>query len=351
MLALALWGGCIATVDGPLDGGNPDAEGPGPNTNGENPGSPSPGNPELPGPGTPDTDPPTDPTELPLAPQGPNVDRTDNKLRTFQFNAKDADPAASRYLAPQLAHLDTRVAPAGLLVVYLHGAGTPSTCGSSEMGKVLASMGFHVFGPCYSSDYGVGNCGSNIGACRLEAFDGENRSSVINIARAESIEERVGKGLQRLQTLDPAGDWQFFLENGAPKWSRIIISGISHGASTAGIVGQNRSVARVVMLSGPLDTNQSWLAASSLTPANKFFGFTHTGDEQHQGHLAAWNTMNLSGAGQRIDGSSPPYGNSARLITAAPTSNGHSSLEAGGVSPKTGGQYTFIPAWTYLFGR
>ena len=37
---------------------------------------------------------------------------------------------------------------------------------------MLAGQGFHVFAPCYLSDYGVGSCGDDIGGCRLEAFEG-----------------------------------------------------------------------------------------------------------------------------------------------------------------------------------
>jgi len=58
------------------------------------------------------------------------------------------------------------------MVVYLHSAGQPTTCGSQEHGRVLAKMSFHVVQPCYVSDYGVGNCGDDIGGCRLEAYDG-----------------------------------------------------------------------------------------------------------------------------------------------------------------------------------
>jgi len=58
------------------------------------------------------------------------------------------------------------VAPVGKLVVYLHGAGAPATCGSPTHQQILAGMGFHTIGPCYVADYGVGNCGSDIGGCR-----------------------------------------------------------------------------------------------------------------------------------------------------------------------------------------
>ena len=146
-----------------------------------------------------------------------------------------------------------------------------------------------MIGPCSVSDCGVGNCGNDIGGCRLEAFDGVDRTSVISIAPADSIETRVVRTLQRLQTLNPQGDWTFFIgPDGKPKWDRIVISGISHGASTAGLIAKVKPVERAVMLSGPLDTNQAWLTGSSLTLPVRQYGFTHSVDVQHPGHLGAF---------------------------------------------------------------
>ena len=33
------------------------------------------------------------------------------------------------------------------------------------------------------------------------------------------------------------GDWTYVLDGDRPKWSRIVVSGISHGASTSGVIG------------------------------------------------------------------------------------------------------------------
>lgn len=281
---------------------------------------------------------------------GPQVDRSDPQLYETTFTPDQADPEATLVLATQLAHLDTRVEPRGLLVVYLHGAGAPTTCGSAEHGKVLAAMGFHVIAPCYSSDYGVGNCGDDIEGCRLEAFEGVDHHDFIDITPPDSIETRVARGLAYVQAQNPKGDWTYFVDGDVPKWSKIIISGISHGASTSGVIGIHRSVDRVVMLSGPLDSNQAWLESAPITPIDRFWGFTHTADDQHAGHLVAFETMGLVGAPTTIDGGTPPYGDSHRLTTSAATSNGHGSTQAGGASPKDGtGAYVFQPAWQQMY--
>jgi hypothetical protein len=284
-------------------------------------------------------------------PLGPNVDRTEQILYAFDFSADEADAEASQSLGTQLAELDTRVASLGKLVVYLHGAGeaAPDRCGSSAHGELLAGLGFHVFQPCYNSYYGVGNCGQDIGGCRLEAFEGVDHHAFIAIAPPDSIEHRIVRGLMHLQAINPEGDWQFFLDGDQPRWPQIIISGISHGASSSGVIGMHRLVHRVVMLSGPLDSDQAWQQAEPVTPRERFWGFSHSSDDQHTGHLAAFETLQLNGEATSVDGMAPPYGGSHRLITSAATSDGHGSTQAGGSSPQMAGEYLFAPVWRQLY--
>lgn len=283
-------------------------------------------------------------------PVGPMVDLTDPKLHQFEFKPDEVDPEAKLALGLEHAQLDTTVTPVGKLVVYLHGAGKPDTCGSKSHGAMLASLGFHVVHPCYVSDYGVGNCGDDIGGCRLEAFEGVDHHELIDIAPPDSIETRVVKALEHLQAQHPGGDWQFFIDAGKPRWSHIIISGISHGASSSGLIGMVRQVDRAVMLSGPLDSDQAWLKWPPMTAIDRFYGFTHTGDDQHPGHLDSFADMQLPGAPFTVDGQAPPYDDSHRLVSSAPTGDGHGSTQAGGSSPKDGDAYVFLPVWKVMYG-
>ncbi|MBK6690191.1 MAG: hypothetical protein IPG45_37345 [Deltaproteobacteria bacterium] len=283
-------------------------------------------------------------------PTGPTVDRTDPQRYRFTFTAAELDPTATLALGNQLAVLDTRAEPLGRLVVYLHGAGLPTNCGASGHADFLADLGFHVLMPCYVSNYGVGNCGADIGGCRLEAFEGVDHHNFIEIGPADAIEPRVVKMLEHLSTTNPEGDWSWFLDQGRPRWSAIVVSGISHGASTSGLIGKYRDVAKVVMLSGPLDTGQAWLALPALTPIERYFGFTHTGDGQHPGHLEAFETLGLPGAPTSIDDTPAPYGGSHRLQSSAPTNDGHGSTQLGGASPTApDGAYLFDPVWRAMY--
>jgi hypothetical protein len=278
------------------------------------------------------------------------VDVSNPQLYKTTFTAKDADPDATVALATQLAFLDTKADPRGILVVYLHGAGAPSTCGSNAHGEMLAGLGFHVLSPCYLSDYGVGNCKDDIEGCRLEAFEGVDHHAFIDVKPADSAEVRVMKGLTYLQEKNPQGDWTYFIDGDKPKWSRIIVSGISHGASSSAVIGKHRLVHRVVSLSGPLDSGQAWLTKPSITAIDRFFGFTHTDDSQHPGHLDSFADLGLVGDPISVDGASPPYNGSHRLVSSAATGDGHGATQAGGSSPKDAdGKYIYMPVWTYMY--
>ncbi len=247
--------------------------------------------------------------------------------------------------------------PVGRLVVYLVGAGgTPS--GTRTMQKYLAGLGFHVISPHYANDYGIGDvCGNDpdcYGAIRMEAFEGVDHVPGLEVSRANSLEGRAVRMLASLADTHPGGDWGYFLKDDLPRWDKIVVSGISHGASSSAVIGKARLVDRVVSLSGPLDrpANQpaTWHTAPSLTPLDRFYALTHTGDGQHPGHLAAFEAMGLPGEPTSIDGASAPYGGSHRLVTSAATGDGHGSTQAGGSSPKEGDAWVFDPAWRTMFG-
>ena len=216
---------------------------------------------------------------------------------------------------------------------------------------MLASYGFHVFSPCYVSDYGVENCGSEIAACRLEAFDGGDRHPAIAITRADSIEERVGNGLRYLEKLEPGLGWiDFLAADGRPQWDEIVLTGHSHGASTAALIGKTLQVERIVLLSGPYDVGQDWLEWPELTEALRYFGLTHSGDKQHDGHLAAFAALGMAGPPVDIDSTAPPFEGSHQLITSVASDKPHSAVRAGNVSPKSKDRFVLDPAWRYLYG-
>ncbi len=105
------------------------------------------------------------------------------------------------------------------------------------------------------------------------------------------------------------------------------------------------------MLSGPLDRGQPWLDGDPMTPVDRIYGFTHTGDGQHTGHLEAFEALQLPGAPAMIDSATAPYGGSHRLVTSAASSNGHVATQAGSASPRDAdGAWAYEPAWRVMYG-
>jgi hypothetical protein len=115
-----------------------------------------------------------------------------------------------------------------------------------------------------------------------------------------------------------------------------------------------RQTERVVMLSGPSDNiggaPAAWTRRTPLTPIERFVGFSHTADVQLPSHLSDFAAMGLIGEPTNVDGASAPYGGSKRLITSAPSPDGHSSTKAGTSSPlDANGTFLFDPVWRYAY--
>jgi len=263
------------------------------------------------------------------------------------------DPTVSDSIEPQYAQLDTRVEPLGKLVFFLTGS-TNTPRGWRNHGQQLAGYGFHVVIPHYNNRWSAGSnpCSGMGGTCsddtRWEAITGEDSSSVIDIPRADSAEGRVIVMLEHLVTAHPGGDWGYYLNSdGSLRDEHVVIAGISHGATNTGLFASRRPFHRAVMHSGGY-----WrIGDSPATPIGEIFGFSHTDDSQHMGHLDSWMSGGIVGAPTSIDGASRPYGDTRQLITSAPNGYPHCSVAVSSNSPMDAmGNYLFDEAWRYMYG-
>ena len=94
--------------------------------------------------------------------------------------------------------------------------------------------------------------------------------------------------------------------------------------------------------------DRAWLEKPPLTPIDAYFGFTAVSDEQHPGHLEAFESLGVPGAPTSVDGAAPPYGGSHRLLSSAP-GNSHGATQAGGESPEVDGDYLYRPVWETMY--
>ena len=260
------------------------------------------------------------------------------------------------------ACVDTRVAPRGRLVIWLMGNSAP-------LFERLNSYGLHALRVHYANGW-FGKFGKEppladdkfLGRIRLEAATGEDFSDQVEIPKPDGMMERALQLVKWLAKENPQGRWDYFLtaDRNGLRWDRVIMSGSSHGSTTAARFAKHQRVDRVVMFCGPRDQYETWQALPSATPANRFFGFSHVLDGGWTGHhyCRSWELLGLHQFGPvvNVDEATAPFGNTRRLITAADVKGdarrAHSSVVPGGAAVKdASGKFVHEDVWRYLFNQ
>ncbi len=297
----------------------------------------------------------------------------DARRHDLSKRASEIDPAAREHPAIgfvfkdpkgkvmdlQHAVVDTRVAPQGKLVIWLmdHNQG---------LFERISSYGYHGIQVHYANrwfsliDKTALNDGTSLGKIRLEAATGEDFSPLVAIPKPDGMTTRSLQFIKWLAKEHPEGKWGQFLRADADDldWEKVIVSGISHGSTTAARFAKHQKVARVVMFSGPRDQFESWHGFPSATPSDRFFGFTHVLDGGWAGdhYCRSWQMLGLHNHGPvvDVDKSTPPYENTRRLITAGDVKDdpnrAHNAVVPGGsASKKADGTLLHEDTWRYLF--
>jgi hypothetical protein len=222
--------------------------------------------------------------------------------------------------------LDPRAKPLGKLVIDL---GVTSGGYQPWLGK----RGFHVYGVSFPmcaniNDWDLGR--DYDGDCRLNTFDGATHGTQSTVQKAESIASKVAAGLKQLQVQYPAEDWGYFLnQDDSVRWSDVAFTGMSHGASTAAVIGTAVRLYRVVSRSGPRDNTcgiaggiakgdfsratppwdpacpdkeiASWLDATPATPIARFYAFVGMQDVEYGDIMFAMERLHYPGDPVRWD--------------------------------------------------
>jgi hypothetical protein len=258
------------------------------------------------------------------------------------------------------AMVDTRVAPQGKLVVWLMGYSAP-------LFERVSSYGLHAIQVHYANGwfgkYGNDSPGADgmlLGKIRLEAATGEDVSDLVSIPKPDGMMERAHQFVKWLAKENPQAHWEQFsaADGKGLDWTKVIISGSSHGSTTSARFAKQVRVDRVVMFCGPRDQYESWQGLPSATPENRFFGFSHVLDGGWSGdhYCRSWQMLGLNKFGPivNVDQAKPPYGNTRRLITDADVKKddkrAHSSVVPGGAAVKNAkGEFIHEDVWRYLF--
>lgn len=270
----------------------------------------------------------------------------------FTLNGKPADT--------QLASVDTRVKSSGYLVIWLMAP-------NQQLFDRVNSYGHHAIQVTYPREWFAKmdklrkeGDDDHFSGIRLEAATGVDHTKLIDIPKPDGLMERSYQFVKYLDGKNPEANWKQFLSRDGKglDWEKVILSGASHGSTTSARLAKEIRVARVVMFSGPRDQTEKWQAGKSATPPERFFGFTHTGDEGWKGHhyCRSWLMLGLNKFGPivNVDETKPPYGNSRRLISNEASikdaNRAHSASTPGGASPKgKDGKHLYEDVWKYLF--
>lgn len=225
------------------------------------------------------------------------------------------------------------VVPQGLRAggLFVHLPGTGGKPGNSRLIlREAAGQGLHAIGLAYPnvptveslcSDSPDPDCYEKV---RLEIIDGTDRTPLVAVNRANSIEQRLIAALTLLAQEQPGEGWGQFLADGQPVWRVLRLSGHSQGGGHAPLMARDRAVARVCMFGAPKDfsnvllVSPGWMSQTKQTPAERFFGFNHQEDSQPQ-TLRNWAALGLGAFGPpvAVDGVAPPFGGSRQLTTQA----------------------------------
>lgn len=282
------------------------------------------------------------------------------------------DPNISTNLNNHYVSINRGVTAKNLLFVFFPGTGGIAS-NQQEINKTAADLGYHAINLTYPNDEAVNelcgglntnlDCYANV---RLEIKDGTDRTNLVSVNRANSIENRIIKLLVYLRTQSPNDNWgQFLIDDSTINWSKIVVSGHSQGGGHAGIIGRFHSVARIVMFAamdfnGRANSPANWIAAPNTTPnassPDKFWGFSHQRDEMVNFTLLSnriWTAYGMPqfGAIVNVDAATPPYSNTHSLTSDAECDNFHGCVVVDARLVRQNGVPIYKPVWEYLLSN
>jgi S-formylglutathione hydrolase FrmB len=317
-----------------------------------------------------------DPTQPPVTPQvdpcaaTPGVGLRVSSLNGLAITAvlpRSTDACITQRLDSHYVYRAPSVAPVGRLLVFLPGTGAVAQNYQLILAQA-ARAGYHAIGISYPNDTTVGaRCATEASTCyaatRLEILTGQATSSVVDMTRANSIENRIVKLLRFMRTAEPMAGWDQFLSNDSTvNWNSISIAGHSQGGGHALFIAQRYSVLRASAYASYGDylpnvtTPAPWVTQSFATPASRIFGFISTADEliSPVNALSAWSTIGLAGSAVNVDVTSS-FGTAQKFVTAATPENpglviaaNHNVVAVDVNTPKIGGVPVFANVWRAL---
>ncbi|TPW76738.1 hypothetical protein [Schumannella sp. 10F1B-5-1] len=138
------------------------------------------------------------------------------------------------------------------------------------------------------------NCYTDV---QRNRFDGTRPGKFSRVDAANSILHRFRASIAYLQEHDPKGDWDRFLDDRDPVWSRIVLAGHSQGGGESAFIAHYHRVRGVLMFSSPVetfgDTVASWIGKPGATPLGRMYAFDVQSDMYYDRIVPTWAHLGL----------------------------------------------------------
>ena len=215
----------------------------------------------------------------------------------------------------------------GRLLVFLPGSGA-SPLGYDDILEAASAAGYRAIGLTYNNSAPASaKCAAKpscFGPLHQRVFDGSGSSTVSKVSPADGVAHRLAALLSYLDGHYPSEGWSTYLNNGATRWSTVVIAGHSQGAGEAAYIASIRKVAGVLMLAGVVDGNGSsplatWLEQPHVTPSTRYVALTNTKDTWAARQLRSWVALGVPGGEhpQSIDSPVTVDGGAHAFVTSA----------------------------------
>ncbi len=193
------------------------------------------------------------------------------------------------------------------LFLFLPGTNGIPVRGPKKLFDTAIELGYPVINLSYINQPAVARIcrGENLIAdakCaekfRTQRVFGTQVTPLIQDEPQDAIVPRLTKLLQYLVKFDKKGNWNNYLENGAPKWNEIIVTGQSQGGGMAAFIAKKKLVHRMISFSGGWDYAAKnkiagWYANESITPAERWFGTYHAEEPKAETIDASYVAMEI----------------------------------------------------------
>lgn len=195
----------------------------------------------------------------------------------------------------------------GKLLLFLPGTNGIAIKGPKKLFDTAVQQGYAVINLSYINTPAIArlckdknlkknsNCAEEF---RNRRVYGDTTFSLINDKPYDAILNRFTKLLIYLSKNDKDRKWDYYLENGKPKWDKIALAGQSQGGGMSAFIAKKHLVSRVIDFSGGWDYSAknkiaTWYFKESVTPMDRWYGTYHLKEPAASTIIKTYKALNI----------------------------------------------------------